>query len=154
MVSLLLVGICWAHSYRFIQLVARLACKVLKGLDANCGLRYLSCSSCGPSLTTGEPEIPYRMVGSKRNILEGQDPVGKCLSNLCLPHSWLMFIDQSKSHGQTQKQCGKESLWRERTGRHDQRGTSVTVHHILLCGRAIDSFRELDENALNGGIHS
>lgn len=33
-VSLLLVGVYWAHSYGFIQLVAGLAWKVLKGLCA------------------------------------------------------------------------------------------------------------------------
>lgn len=81
MVSLLLVGICWALSCGFIQLIVRLAWKVLKGLGANCGLNYLSSSLCGPTLTTGEPELLYRMVNSKRERSGRTRPSGQ------VPHS-------------------------------------------------------------------
>lgn len=148
MVSLLLVGICWAHSCGFIQLVARLAWKVLKGLGANCGLNYFSSSSGDPSLPTGEPELLYRMVSSKRERSGRTRPSGQVLIK---PLLGSMSIGQSKSHGQTQNQCGKGSLRGEGPGRYDQWGSRVTLYHILLCGRVIDSLRELDRNAPDGG---
>lgn len=134
--------------------MAGLAWKVLKGLDTNYGLKCLSSSSHGLSLKTGEPELLYRLVGSKREHSERTRPSGQMLIKPLLAPLFLMSTGQSKSHGQTQNQCGKGSLWGERTGRHEQWRTSVIVYHILLCGRAIDLFRELDKSALEDGIHS
>lgn len=118
------------------------------------GLKYLSFSSCGPSFTTGEPELPDKMVGCKREHSRRTRPSWQVLTKPLLASLLLKPTSQTKSYGQTQNQCGKGSLRGGRTGRHDQWGTRVTVYHVLLCGRAIDSSRELDKNAPDGGIHS
>lgn len=147
-VSLLLVGIYWAHSCGFIQLVVGLGWKVLKGFGANCGLTCLSSSSRRSSFTTGEPELPYRMVHSKREHSGRTRLIGQILINPLLASLLL------KSRDQAQDECGKGSFRGESTGMHSQWGTGVTVYHIWLWGREIDSFRELDKNAPDGGIHS
>lgn len=77
--------------------------------------------------------------------------MGKCLSNPCLP---LVNVPWSKQITWPSKSHDKWSHRDESTRTYDSLGaTNVTVCHIPLCNRAIDSFREPNENASSGEIH-